>query len=78
MNLPESFKAQMRPVLGDEQCESFYEALDAAPPTSIRINPFKPSVCEYAGEEVPWCRSGRYLDERPSFTLDPLFHSGAY
>lgn len=78
MNLPESFKAQMRPVLGDEQCESFYESLDAAPPTSIRINLFKPSVCEYAGEEVPWCRSGRCLDERPSFTLDPLFHSGAY
>lgn len=27
---------------------------------------------------VPWCRSGFYLDHRPSFTFDPLFHAGAY
>ena len=29
-------------------------------------------------EPVPWCKNGRYLSERPSFTLDPLFHAGAY
>ena len=27
---------------------------------------------------VPWCASGYYLSERPLFTLDPLFHAGAY
>ena len=27
---------------------------------------------------VPWCSTGYYLDERPDFTLDPLFHAGAY
>ena len=27
---------------------------------------------------VPWCTSGYYLTERPLFTLDPLFHAGAY
>jgi 16S rRNA C967 or C1407 C5-methylase (RsmB/RsmF family)/NOL1/NOP2/fmu family ribosome biogenesis protein len=27
---------------------------------------------------VPWCPDGRYLPERPVFTLDPLFHAGAY
>lgn len=27
---------------------------------------------------MPWCTSGRYLAERPSFTLDPLLHAGAY
>ncbi|MCC6287868.1 MAG: RNA methyltransferase [Chitinophagaceae bacterium] len=27
---------------------------------------------------VPWCSTGYYLPERPSFTLDPLFHAGAY
>ena len=27
---------------------------------------------------VPWCRQGYYLDERPSFITDPLFHAGAY
>ncbi len=28
--------------------------------------------------KVAWCRSGFYLDHRPSFTFDPLFHAGAY
>lgn len=27
---------------------------------------------------VPWSRDGRYLAVRPSFTLDPDFHAGAY
>ena len=27
---------------------------------------------------VPWCEEGFYLSERPSFTLDPLFHAGCY
>ena len=27
---------------------------------------------------VPWCTSGYYLKERPLFTLQPLFHAGAY
>lgn len=27
---------------------------------------------------VPWCAEGLYLSARPSFTLDPDFHAGAY
>jgi len=27
---------------------------------------------------VPWCGDGYYLDTRPSFTFDPLFHAGCY
>jgi 16S rRNA C967 or C1407 C5-methylase (RsmB/RsmF family)/NOL1/NOP2/fmu family ribosome biogenesis protein len=27
---------------------------------------------------VPWSSTGYYLSERPSFTLDPLLHAGAY
>jgi len=27
---------------------------------------------------VPWCANGFYLDKRPSFTFDPLFHAGCY
>lgn len=30
------------------------------------------------GHEVPWCPEGYYLPERPSFTLDPVFHAGGY
>lgn len=29
-------------------------------------------------DRVPWTRLGYYLKERPVFTLDPLFHAGAY
>jgi 16S rRNA C967 or C1407 C5-methylase (RsmB/RsmF family)/NOL1/NOP2/fmu family ribosome biogenesis protein len=46
-------------------------------PTSIRINPFKNAAIKTAGN-VPWCKEGFYLDSRPSFTFDPLFHAGCY
>ena len=29
-------------------------------------------------EEVPWCKEGYYLEGRPQFTFDPLFHAGCY
>ncbi len=28
--------------------------------------------------QIPWCTYGYYLSSRPSFTLDPTFHAGAY
>lgn len=45
--------------------------------TSIRLNPFKvaPVITD---AQIPWCAQGFYLNERPSFTFDPLFHAGAY
>ena len=46
-------------------------------PTSIRINPFKSAKIK-TDEQVPWCPDGYYLDTRPSFTFDPLFHAGCY
>jgi 16S rRNA C967 or C1407 C5-methylase (RsmB/RsmF family)/NOL1/NOP2/fmu family ribosome biogenesis protein len=46
-------------------------------PTSIRLNPFKIASIK-TGEQVPWCKQGYYLDSRPSFTFDPLFHAGCY
>ncbi|MBK9759764.1 MAG: hypothetical protein IPO90_07275 [Flavobacteriales bacterium] len=33
---------------------------------------------DFAGTPVPWCANGRYLAERPIFTLDPLLHAGCY
>lgn len=49
--------------------------------TSTRLNPLKPSAAinDLPSQTiVPWCSEGRYLSERPSFTLDPVFHGGAY
>ncbi|KAA8474640.1 NOL1/NOP2/sun family putative RNA methylase [Arcticibacter tournemirensis] len=46
--------------------------------TSIRLNPLKKTDKFNAEEQVPWCKNGRYLKERPSFIGDPLFHAGCY
>ena len=46
--------------------------------TSVRLNNFKPAGSFQNSERIPWCETGRYLSERPSFTADPLFHAGCY
>ena len=47
--------------------------------TSIRLNPLKSMVHgPWTMDKIPWCPHGCYLSARPSFTLDPLFHAGAY
>lgn len=46
--------------------------------TSVRLNPFKPADLFADEKQVPWCSTGFYLDERPAFTADPLFHAGCY
>lgn len=56
---------------------AFTAAHNGPVPVSIRLNPHKPAIIE-AAAVVPWSTQGRYLSERPSFTLDPLFHAGAY
>ncbi len=56
--------------------DAFIEALQQPAPVSIRYNPAK--VKAPAGDAVPWCTWGRYLAQRPSFTLDPIFHGGGY
>ncbi|NOT52456.1 MAG: Fmu (Sun) domain protein [Chitinophagaceae bacterium] len=46
--------------------------------TSIRLNPSKPFNAQDTTYNVPWSQYGFYLNERPSFTFDPLFHAGCY
>ena len=74
--LPERFVETMRETLG-EDAEKLFAALDTEPAVSIRLNPCKPAEC-FDGEAVGWCMWGKYLAERPQFTLDPLLHGGAY
>lgn len=74
--LPERFVETMREALGAD-AENLFMALDTEPAVSIRLNPAKPAEC-FDGEAVGWCKWGRYLAERPQFTLDPLMHGGAY
>lgn len=79
MELPEAFEIQTKEILGEEY-PAFIQALEKESPVSIRINPFKHPgeiLFEYEGK-VPWASNAYYLNKRPVFTLDPLFHAGTY
>jgi 16S rRNA C967 or C1407 C5-methylase (RsmB/RsmF family)/NOL1/NOP2/fmu family ribosome biogenesis protein len=54
------------------------EALNKPSPVSIRINKTKWNNIPVKPEYVSWTKEGFYLESRPSFTSDPLFHSGCY
>ena len=62
--------------MGPERYATFFEALQQEPLTSIRLNPAKAQPMHQ--QPVPWCRYGYYLNGRPNFTFDPLFHAGLY
>lgn len=52
-------------AIGDQQnISTSLDVLQQHPSTPLRA--------------VPWSSSGYYLSQRPSFTLDPLLHAGAY
>lgn len=75
--LPEAFKQNMRRQLGADDAEALFQALDGEPAVSIRLNPAKPTTT-FDGEAVGWSAWGRYLAERPQFTLSPAMHGGGY
>lgn len=54
--------------------ESVAEGFVAGKPQTEGVGIAEPKVAE----RVPWCAEGRYLAERPVFTLDTDFHAGAY
>ena len=78
IQLPEKLLQSLESITGFNR-ENFLEAHNQPPPTSIRLHPQKaPNGIIDITEKVLWCESGKYLSERPLFTLDPLFHAGAY
>lgn len=88
MNLPASFVKYTRALLGNEEYEKLAAALQQEPPVSIRINRFRmkdddvrsltDTLVPSSLNKVPWASDGYYLDERLTFTFDPLFHAGCY
>ena len=77
--LPEEFIKTTAEILGSE-LPAFTEALQLTPPVSIRRNTFKNTSrgTAHDHETVLWNSEGLYLDSRPSFTDDPMFHAGSY
>jgi 16S rRNA C967 or C1407 C5-methylase (RsmB/RsmF family) len=77
-NLPEDFIRKTQQLMGEVRFKRFMEAFNEEAPTSVRLNPRKLSTFHSPLKRVPWCEEGYYLEGRPQFTFDPLFHAGCY
>jgi 16S rRNA C967 or C1407 C5-methylase (RsmB/RsmF family)/NOL1/NOP2/fmu family ribosome biogenesis protein len=84
VQLPESLLESLKHVAGFD-LDAFKAVHNSSTQvTSIRINPGKVQSTDSLSFEkqrldpVPWTSFGYYLSTRPSFTFDPLFHSGLY
>ena len=86
--LPELLLNDLEGINGFNR-QNFIDAhSNVQPVTSVRFNKEKlkkfaltdsPAHPQFTlSNAVPWCDDGFYLDERPSFTLDPLLHACAY
>ena len=67
--------------MGEERINSYLEADEDEAPVIIQMNHITQrgqSPCVLAASDVPWCEEGYYLEGRPQFTFDPLFHAGCY
>jgi 16S rRNA C967 or C1407 C5-methylase (RsmB/RsmF family)/NOL1/NOP2/fmu family ribosome biogenesis protein len=75
--LPGTFLDSINSVAGFD-INSFTASHTTPPPVSVRMHAVKYNKAFNNNEHVPWCGLGRYLESRPVFTLDPLFHAGTY
>lgn len=75
MELPEAFISTIKNALSDAHL--LIAALNQkADYVSVRVNTSKLQTEKL--KQVPWSANSFYLDHRPVFTLDPLFHAGCY
>ncbi len=85
--LPQQLIQSLQNIAGFND-EAFIKAHEEQPPTSIRFQPTKYSIFHQRHSSnhlslsiknaIAWCPFGFYLQQRPSFTFDPLFHAGLY
>lgn len=74
-----AFIGLLTEAVGEEKAGVVSAALASEPSVSVRLNPAKLTVPPFPDAvPVPWSPFGWLLPERPSFTLDPLFHAGCY
>lgn len=89
MKLPDTFVNSMKSYFEDNPelpVEGFFESFDLSSYRGIRINRLKASpedderILRAIGnpiDNVPWCKSGYYADEKISGN-DPYFHAGVF
>ena len=82
MQLQEVFVRETKQLMGEERFRRFMEAFNEDAPVSIRVHKRKVESGKWKENtyinKVPWCEEGIYLEGRPQFTFDPLFHAGYY
>lgn len=76
-HIPEDWKLRLLKDFPDD-APALLQSLSTQPPVSIRLHPIKGKNVFQQASSIPWCKEGRYLEERPVFALDPLWHAGAY
>src|SRR6187549_3157172 len=78
MQLPQALLNSLEAVNGFNE-EAFIKVHESGEQvTSVRVNPFKQFEILNLKSQIPWTEYGYYLETRPSFTFDPLFHAGCY
>lgn len=77
--LPEAFVRSVKEQFTHAEAEMLLDSIlkKGDPPVSIHLNTRK-TQSRPDLEAVSWSSDGYYLNERPIFTQDPLFHAGAY
>ena len=80
VHLPPAFTDYTSALFGAERWARFLQAFDEPAPVSVRLNPWKQEtqIPFSNAQAVPWCKDGYWLETRPDFTRDPLFHAGVY
>ena len=86
MELPQEFKDEMLELMPPAEAGALFCAIGSEPVVSIRLNGPSDALGDILAAEygvsfsgrVPWDESGFYLRERPSFTMNPLFHAGRF
>lgn len=81
MTLPKAFIDDIKAHLPENELEEFLHALtETEQTTCVRINKAKINDISLGeATQIGWNpECGRYLQERPNFTLDPLMHAGCY
>jgi 16S rRNA C967 or C1407 C5-methylase (RsmB/RsmF family) len=81
--LPESFIQSLEGLTGFDKAAFVAVHEQREQITSVRLNESKPFELSHHPflhqiTQVPWCTNGYYLQDRPLFVQDPLWHAGAY
>ena len=80
MQLPSALIQSLQGVTGFDENSFTAVHQSGEQITSVRLNPAKSidNTSLDIDAKIPWTNDGYYLKGRPSFTVDPLFHGGAY